>query len=59
MSEKKRDTLYSVITVVVTAAIFFSLGLAASYYFGIGQNKVVVKTIEPEKIGRASCRKRV
>lgn len=48
MSEKKRDTLYSVITVVVTAAIFFSLGLAASYYFGIGQNKVVVKTIEPE-----------
>ena len=49
MNEKKRDTLYSVLTVVVTAVVFFSLGIVAARVFGIAQNKVVVNTIEPEK----------
>lgn len=48
MSEKNRSTLYSVLTVVVTAAVFFSLGLVAARTFGISQDAVVVKTIEPE-----------
>ena len=48
MSEKKRSALYSVLTVVVTAVVFFSLGLVAARFLGIAQNKVVVTTIEPE-----------
>ena len=48
MSEKKRSALYSVLTVVVTAAVFFSLGLVAARFLGIAQNEVVVTTIEPE-----------
>ena len=49
MNEKKRDAHYSVLTVVVTAVVFFSLGIVAARVFGIAQNKVVVNTIEPEE----------
>lgn len=45
MSEKKRNLLFSVLTVVVTAAIFFALGFTVAHRFDYVENKVVVGTL--------------
>ena len=48
MSEKKRNLLFSVLTVVVTAAIFFALGFTVAHRYDYVENKVVVGTLPSE-----------
>lgn len=48
MSEKKRSVLFSVLTVVATAVVFFALGLAAAEAWGVSKKTIVIETIEPE-----------
>jgi competence protein ComEA len=43
MEKQKRDVLFSVLLVVVTGFVFFSLGLAAAWKFGFAQNKTVIE----------------
>lgn len=48
MSEKKRNLLFSVLTVVVTAAIFFALGFTVAHRYDYVENKVVLGTLPSE-----------
>ena len=48
MSEKTRSVLFSVLTVVASAVVFFSLGMAVAVNSGIAKERVVVSTLYPE-----------
>lgn len=45
MEKQKRDVLFSVLLVVVTGFVFFSLGLAAAWKFGFAQHKTVIEYV--------------
>ena len=47
MSEKKHQTLFSVLAIIGTACIFFLLGIVAAERFGLTKNKIVMEQLSP------------
>ncbi len=41
MSEKRRDVLFSIVLIILSGAVFFSLGFAVARQYGFTQTKVV------------------